>query len=147
MTEQTTQQMTIAATPDECFAVVTDFAHYPAWAGDLKSVVVHERDDEGRGALVTFRAAAFGRSTSYTLRYDYSQAPRVVSWVATDGDITSRIDGTYVFDEQAGTTLVTYHLAVDLRLPVPAFIKRRAEGRIIHTALRDLKARVEGGGG
>ncbi|HUQ39305.1 MAG TPA: SRPBCC family protein [Acidimicrobiales bacterium] len=144
MTEQTTQQMVIAATPEQCWAVVTDFAHYPAWAGDLKSVVVHERDDRGRGLEVTFRAAAFGRSTSYTLRYDYAEAPRVLSWVSTAGDITSRIDGTYVFEEQAGTTLVTYHLAVDLRLPVPSFIKRRAEGRIIHTALRDLKARVEG---
>ena len=28
--------------------------------------------------------------------------------------------------------------------PIPGFVKRRAEGRIITTALKDLKARVEG---
>ena len=47
--------------------------------------------------MVTFRAAAFGRSTSYTLAYDYSEAPGVLAWVQTEGDITSKLDGRYVF--------------------------------------------------
>ena len=29
---------------------------------------------------MTFRAAAFGRSTSYTLAYDYAEAPHVLAW-------------------------------------------------------------------
>ena len=31
----------------------------------------------------------------------------------------------------------------ELVVPLPGFVKRRAEGRIMQTALRDLKARVE----
>jgi hypothetical protein len=31
----------------------------------------------------------------------------------------------------------------ELRVPIPGFIKRRAEARIMTTALRNLKARVE----
>jgi hypothetical protein len=61
------------------------------------------------------------------------------------GDLTSRIDGTYIFEPLGGRTDITYHLAVDLKLPIPAFIKRRAEGLIIHAALRELKARAESG--
>ena len=38
---------------------------------------------------------------------------------------------------------MTYELAVELRVPLPGFIKRRAEGNIMHAAVRDLKARVE----
>ena len=53
--------------------------------------------------LVTFRAAAFGRSTSYTLRYDFSEAPRILSWKLTKGDITSKLDGSYVFDPAEGS--------------------------------------------
>jgi hypothetical protein len=34
-------------------------------------------------------------------------------------------------------------LEAELKVPIPGFIKRRAEGRIMHTALRQLKARVE----
>jgi len=32
---------------------------------------------------------------------------------------------------------------VELKVPLPGFIKRRAEGRIVGGALRELKARAE----
>ena len=38
---------------------------------------------------------------------------------------------------------VVYHLEVDLVVPLPGFVKRRAEAKIIRTALPELKARVE----
>ena len=45
---------------------------------------------------------------------------------------------------EGGTgTDVTYHLEVELRVPIPGFIKMRAQSRIMSTALRELKARVE----
>ena len=66
--------------------------------------------------MVTFRAAAFGRSTSYTLRYDFSEAPHILSWKLTKGDITSKLDGSYVFDPAEGSgTQVRYHLEAELR--------------------------------
>ena len=145
MPEQATERMTVAAAPERCFDVTVDFERYPEWAADIKSVTVEERDADGRGTLVNFRAAAFGRSTSYTLRYDYSDAPRTLAWVQDSGDLTSRLDGEYVFEAGAepGVTDVTYHLVVELKIPIPGFVKRRAEGRIMGTALRELKARVE----
>ena len=79
MAEHATQVIAIAASPQACFDVAVDFERYPEWAGDIKDVTVSERDDEGRGVLVRFRTAAFGRSTSYTLRYDYSDAPRALN--------------------------------------------------------------------
>jgi ribosome-associated toxin RatA of RatAB toxin-antitoxin module len=136
--------MTVSATPERCFAVSSDLDAYPQWAADIKEVTVHDRDDQGRPQLVTFRAAAFGRSTSYTLAYDYSGAPNVLSWVQTRGDITSKLDGSYVFEPAAGGgTEVTYHLEVEMKVPLPGFIKMRAQSRIMSIALRDLKVRVE----
>lgn len=131
------------APPERCYEVVLDFERYPEWVADIKHVEVLARDTEGRGTKVAYRAAAMGRSTSYTLAYDYSGAPREVSWVLEKGDITRRLDGTYVFDPSNGGTDVTYHLAVELVVPLPGFIKSRAEGRIITNALRELKSRVE----
>jgi len=46
--------------------------------------------------------------------------------------------------EGGSATDVVYELAIDLVYPIPGFVKRRAEGRIIKTALGELKARVEG---
>ena len=93
---------------------------------------------------MTFRAAAFGRSTSITLAYDYSEAPHILAWKLTQGDITTKLDGSYVFDpDEGGGTDVTYHVEAELRVPIPGFIKMRATSRIMATAMRELKARVE----
>ncbi len=144
MSEHATERMVVSATPARCFAVSADIESYPSWAADIKEVTIDERDDEGRPSLVTFRAAAFGRSTSYTLAYDYSEAPGVLAWIQTDGDITNKLDGRYVFAPTPdGGTEVTYHLEVEMKVPVPAFIKMRAQSRIMSIALRDLKARAE----
>jgi ribosome-associated toxin RatA of RatAB toxin-antitoxin module len=142
--DQATEHMSVSASPERCFSVVADIERYPEWAADIKEIVVDERDDDGRPVLVTFRAAAFGRSTSYTLRYDFSEAPHILSWKLTKGDITSKLDGSYVFDPSEGSgTEVTYHLEAELRVPIPGFIKMRAQSRIMSTAMRELKARVE----
>jgi ribosome-associated toxin RatA of RatAB toxin-antitoxin module len=142
--EQVTERMVLQASPAYCYQVLTDFERYPEWAADIKSVNIDERDDAGRAVEVTFRAAAFGRSTSYTLRYDYSQAPARLSWEQVSGDVTRRLDGSYeIVPTEEGSADVTYRLVVDLRVPLPVFVKRRAEGRITYTALKELQARVE----
>jgi Polyketide cyclase / dehydrase and lipid transport len=142
--EHVTERMIIRGTPQHCFEVLTAFEAYPQWAADIKSVSVDGRDNLGRATQVTFRAAAFGRSTSYTLRYDYSRAPAELSWVQATGDLTRRLDGSYQLVASGdGSTEIAYRLVVDLKVPLPGFVKRRAEGRIMGTALRELKARVE----
>ena len=145
MEEQVTERMVIGASPGHCYKILTDFERYPEWAADIKAVTVDERDTQGRATVVTFRAAAFGRSTSYTLRYDYAEAPRSLSWQQVTGDVTRKLDGSYEINpgEDESSADVTYHLVVELKVPLPVFVKRRAEGRIAHTALKELGVRAE----
>ena len=92
MAEQATETMEIAAPADRILEVLLDFDAYPRWAKDLKGVTVESRDAEGRGEEVTFRAAAMGRSTSYTLRYDHG--PAHLGWELVRGDIMRKLDGS-----------------------------------------------------
>jgi uncharacterized membrane protein len=143
MAEQASQTTTISAAPDRVWAVATDFERYPDWAKDVKDVVVRARDEQGRATEVEFRASALGRSTHYTLAYDYSQAPAGLSWRMVRGDIMRTIDGAYHFTATAdGGTEVRYDLTIDLVVPLPGFVKRRAEVRILNT-VRELKTRAE----
>jgi ribosome-associated toxin RatA of RatAB toxin-antitoxin module len=141
--EQVGERMIIRATPEQCFEILTDFERYPEWSADIKSVQVVEKDEQGRGTKVAFRAAAFGRSTSLVLAYDYANAPDVLSWSQLKGDLTRRYDGRYSFEPAGEETEVTYQLTVELKVPLPGFVKRRAEGRVMTGALRELKARAE----
>jgi ribosome-associated toxin RatA of RatAB toxin-antitoxin module len=146
MVDQTTEQTTIMAPPDACYAAAIDFERYPEWATDIKMARVLSRDDDGRAVDVEFRAAAMGRSTTYTLRYFYGANPRRIAWRLQRGDVTRRLDGEYEFlpvASDAGACDVVYHLAVDLSVPLPGFVKRRAEARIVRTALEDFTRYVE----
>lgn len=136
--------MRIDAPVSEIWTVLTDFERYGTWARDLKQVDVLERDAEHRATVVRFRAAAMGRSTSYTLRYDYAEAPNRLPWELVEGDIMRALDGSYELSEVGGSTDVTYNLRVDLVIPLPGFVKRRAEARIIGTALQELRDHVRG---
>ncbi len=143
MTQRATESTLVHASPEIVYRVVTDFEHYVDWVGDLKRIEVLERDADGRPLEVEFRAAAFGRSTTYTLHYDYSRAPDVLAWHQSRGDLTSTLNGQYRFEPAPGGTLLTYDLEVELSVPIPSFVKSRAAYRIQDQALRELKAQAE----
>jgi ribosome-associated toxin RatA of RatAB toxin-antitoxin module len=143
VTQRATESITVNASPETIYSVVTDFEHYADWVSDLKRIEVVSRDEEGRALEVEFRAAAFGRSTTYTLHYDYTRAPAELSWRQVQGDLTETLNGRYKFEPDDDDTKVTYDLEVELLVPIPTFIKSRAAYRIQTQALRELKAQAE----
>jgi len=143
MAETATEIITIDATPDAVWGIAVDLERYPEWARDIKDVTIHVSDDEGRPSQVEFRTSALGRSTHYTLQYRYSDEPRQLGWSMIRGDIQRSIDGAFTFiPTPDGKTEVRYDLAIDLVVPLPGFVKRRAEVRILNT-VRELKVRAE----
>lgn len=146
MADVVTERSTIRTSKQACLAVLLDFEQYPAWARDLKTVTVLERDDQGRGRRVRYRAAGMGYSTSYTLVYDHGDPDRL-AWRLVEGDLARKLDGHYAFAPTGGDpeqeVEVSYELEVELILPIPGFVKRRTQLKIMHTALRELQARVE----
>jgi uncharacterized membrane protein len=143
MADQATERITIAAPADRVYAVALDLERYPEWADDIKEVEILERDGEGRPVLARFRAAAMGHSARYVLRYDHAGAPGRMAWTLEQGDIVRLLDGEYVFEAGDDGTGVTYHLAIELSVPLPGFVKRRAETKILTTALDELRHRCE----
>ena len=145
MVETAKERTTIDAPVQAVFDTLVDFEAYPQWVPDLKATRVVRTDPQGRGVEVEFRAAAMGRSTSYTLSYDYGDAPARLGWRLAAGDIQRELDGNYHLAPAPGDpdrTEVAYELSIDLIVPVPGFVKRRAESRIMQTALPELKARI-----
>ena len=131
---------------EDCHALVSDIERYETWVSDLREVAIENRDNEGRVTEATFRVAAMGRSATYSLAYDHSEAPSAIRWELVTGDIVKRLDGSYRFEsvpDEPDQTEVVYELALELAVPLPGFGKRRAEGRIAHAALDDLQAQLE----
>ncbi|HEX9891611.1 MAG TPA: SRPBCC family protein [Actinomycetota bacterium] len=143
--DQTEGTRDIAAGPAEVMAVIAGFEAYPEWA-DVRSAKVLERDAEGRGSRVAFEVSAAGMTAAYTLSYRYLPGHAGVSWTTEEAQgAVKDVSGGYELEEQDGTTSVTYRLAVETSMPLPGFLRRQAEKKIVKTALDGLKRRVEEG--
>ena len=143
MTETASERIRVDAPADRCWDVAVDFESYPEWVRDVREAKILERDDEGRGKRVEYRAAALGKSVRYVLDYDYSEAPTAFSWKFVEGDMLRRLDGTYRFESEGASTRVHYDLSVELAVPLPGLLKRRAAGLIMGSALKELQKQVE----
>ncbi|HEV7657668.1 MAG TPA: SRPBCC family protein [Mycobacteriales bacterium] len=142
MADQSTQSIVIVAPPAAIMAVIGDFPAYPQWAGSVKSTEVLSSGPDGRPAQVKFMLDAGPIKDEYVLDYAWSGDERV-DWTLVRANMQRSQQGSYVLVPRGETTEVTYHLAVDLLIPMLGMLKRKAEKVIMDTALKELKKRVE----
>jgi hypothetical protein len=143
MADEAHEQIHVDADPLDCFDLASDFARYPDWVTDVREATVVARDVAGRPRRVEYRAAALGRNIRYVLDYDFGDAPASFSWTLVEGDMLRALDGTYAFTSDGSGTRVDYDLHVDLSVPLPGIVKRKAAAMITGAALADLKRVAE----
>jgi uncharacterized membrane protein len=146
MTDGIQDSIEIDAPAKDVFSVAADFPAYPEWNANINKVEVRERDESGRPTKVWMEVDAKLKTISYTLGYDYSDAPRSFSWSLADGDV-KELEGSYTFVESGDVTRVSYEMRIDPGFFVPKMLRRQAERQIARAALEDLKTRVEAGKG
>ena len=142
MADQSTQSIVVDAPAAAVMAVIADFPAYPTWVSAAKQVEVLEAGPDGRARQVHFVLDAGPVTDDYVLDYTWD-GDRRVDWTLVRGQMQKKQDGSYVLDESAGSTTVTYTIAIDLTIPMLGLIKRKAEKVILDTALKELKKRVE----
>jgi ribosome-associated toxin RatA of RatAB toxin-antitoxin module len=134
--------LVIDASPQACFAAITEYETFPEWQTAVKDVEVLSRDQRGRGRDVHFELDAKVRQVTYTLRYSYEE-PHLITWDYIEGDVKS-VDGEFVFeDRRDGTTLATYSLAIDPGVWLPGPVKSVLTDQVMKRSVEDLKQRVE----
>jgi hypothetical protein len=142
MAASTSSHIMIAAPREAVMAVIADFAAYPQWASAVRAAEVLG-EAAGRASQVRFTLDAGVVKDTYVLGYDWDGDAGVHWHLAEPGSVISAMDGGYLLADRGEATEATYELTVDLRIPMPGLLKRRAEKTIIDTALKGLKNRVE----
>jgi ribosome-associated toxin RatA of RatAB toxin-antitoxin module len=138
--ERTSDSMLIQAPADRVLDVILDLERYPEWADGVRHVTVTERDEQGRPILARYVVDARVVEIEYTLRYDHS-GPHL-TWSLEQSDVVRQLDGEYRLEPVDGGTQVTYFLEVDITIPVPGFLKKRAARVILETSLKGLRNQV-----
>ncbi len=141
MGEKVSDHTTIAAPIDTVWNVITDIGSYTEWTEGVEEATLLETDDDGYPHQARFRVDARVSEITYTIEYRYDDYD--ISWHLVEGDTISQLDGTYALAEDGDGTAVTYSLEVDVDLPLPGFLKKRAAKTILEQGLSGLKARAE----
>ncbi|MBW3562043.1 MAG: SRPBCC family protein [Actinobacteria bacterium] len=142
MAERASEERLIDAPADRIMEVIVDYESYPDWADNIREVEVRQTDDEGRGTVVWYRVDARVMEITYSLAYEYPNEHRL-TWTLHEADQLNALDGEYLLEPVDDGTRVQYTLEVDLAIPVPGFLKKRAAKQIMETSLGELKNRVE----
>jgi hypothetical protein len=144
MADRTSSSVTIDADRPEIMAVIADFPAYPGWAEGITAAEVVSDGGDGRAERVRITLEAGPIKDTYVLAYDWD-GDEAVHWnLAEPGTMLTGMTGAYRLVARDGSTEVTYELAVEVRIPMIGMVRRKAEKRIIETALKGLKRRVEG---
>ncbi|HEY3293734.1 MAG TPA: SRPBCC family protein [Candidatus Nanopelagicaceae bacterium] len=144
MSDTSTGKISIEAPLSKVEGILFDLALYPTWSSAIKSVAVLEKDEKGRATSATMTIDAGMMKDRVTLAYDWSQAPKRLSFTMTDADLLTEMDGAYIITAQdEDSTEVTYELHVDLSMPIPAMMIHKAEKATIDMALEQLKTYAE----
>lgn len=138
---EATQTIDIAASPQACFDVLTDYASMPQWQSRVTEAKVLSADEQGRGREVAYAIDVKLRTVRYRLAHSYDE-PKYIGSQYLGGDFRE-FAGDYHFDGRNGGTVVTFHLRIDPGLRVPGPIARMLNEAVMGRALQDLKRRVE----
>ena len=144
MADKTESSIVINAGPAAIMDVIADLPAYPEWSDGVKSVEVLTEYEDGRPGDARFDVDAGPIKDTYELAYEWDGDTKC-TWKLVKGGVIKKNDGSYTLtDNGDGSTKVDYSLVIDLSVPMLGMLKRKAEKTIVDTALKGLKARVEG---
>jgi ribosome-associated toxin RatA of RatAB toxin-antitoxin module len=141
--EKTAQTIYIDADPSTVMDVIADIGSYPDWVSEYKEAEVLEADTKGNPKVARLVLDTSVLKDTMVLSYEWPKDRRSVRWSLVSSSLLRSLDGVYRLASKGSGTDVTYELTVDIAIPMIGLLKRKAERRLIDSALKDLKKRVE----
>jgi uncharacterized membrane protein len=133
----------IDAPIETCFAAIIDYETFPSWQGAVVDTEVLDWDEAGRGKRVRLFVDAKVRKVDYTLDYSYEE-PQRIEWDFIEGNGINGADGHYLFEDLGGDrTRATYKLGLEVGIPLPGPVARRAHKTTLKSSVEDLKKEAE----
>ncbi|MGB8404611.1 MAG: SRPBCC family protein [Mycobacterium sp.] len=143
MADKTSQTIYIDADPSTVMDVIADIGSYPDWIAEYQETEVLEIDSDGYPSTARLVLDASVLKDTMVFSYVWPADRKSVTWSLVSSSLLKALDGTYRLSPKGAGTDVTYELSVDLVIPMIGLLKRKAERRLIDSALKDLKKRVE----
>ena len=129
---------TIAATPEQVWALVADVEGYGDWHPFFSDAEVHDRDDEGRVARAAFSHATSVVTLHTELRFVYEDGVSVRA-SGTGKDLKSMTGGFELHPEGDGVAL-RHTIGVDPGFKIGLLLRGPVEERVRNSVLNGVES-------
>jgi ribosome-associated toxin RatA of RatAB toxin-antitoxin module len=140
MATSDSREVVIEASPDEILDVIADVGSTPSWSSQYQSAEVLDSYDDGRPRQVKMKVKSAGISDEQVVEYTWSDDK--VSWTLVSAGQLKAQDASYTLTRNGDKTTVTFDITVDLSVPLPGFVLKRAMKGAMETATDGLRKQV-----
>lgn len=140
MTTRDSREVVIEATPEEILDVIADVCATPTWSPQYQKAEILESYPDGRPKQVRMTVKTAGVSDALVVEYVWEE--HRVSWTLLSAKQLKTQDASYTLTPNGDKTTVRFDLAVDLSIPLPGFVLKRALKGGIETATDGLRKQV-----
>jgi ribosome-associated toxin RatA of RatAB toxin-antitoxin module len=140
MATSNSREVVIEASPEEILDVIADVEETPTWSPQYQSAEVLEAYDNGRPWRVKMNIKTAGISDEQVVEYTWSGD--VVRWTLISAGQLKAQDASYTLTPEGDKTRVKFDISVDLAIPLPGFVLKRAMKGGIEAATDGLRKQV-----
>jgi ribosome-associated toxin RatA of RatAB toxin-antitoxin module len=140
MATSDSREVVIEATPQEILDVVADVEATPSWSPQYQRAEILETFDDGRPKQVKMTVKAAGLTDEQVIEYTWSE--NKVSWTLVSAGQLKAQDAGYTLIPEGDKTRVRFDITIDLAVPLPGFILKRAMKGGVDTATEGLRKQV-----
>jgi ribosome-associated toxin RatA of RatAB toxin-antitoxin module len=134
------REVVIEATPAQILDVMADVESTPSWSSQYQSVEILDTYDDGRPRQVRIKVKAAGITDEQVIEYTWTD--NKVSWTLISAGQLKAQDASYTLTPDREKTKVRFDIKVDLSVPLPGFVLKRAMKGAMETATDGLRNQV-----
>jgi polyketide cyclase/dehydrase/lipid transport protein len=134
------KEVVIEASRDEVLDVIADVESSPKYNSAQLAAEIVDTHDDGRPRQVKMKIKSAGIADDIVLKYTF--AGDAVSWSLVSAKQLKRQDGRYTLTAEGDNTRVKFELTVDLSVPLPGFVLKRAIKGAMNDATDGLRRYV-----
>jgi ribosome-associated toxin RatA of RatAB toxin-antitoxin module len=140
MATSDSREVVIEASPEEILDVIADVESTPTWSPQYQKAEVLEAYDDGRPKRVKMKIKTAGISDEQIVEYIWTD--NVVRWTLVSAGQLKAQDASYTLTPDGQKTKVRFDISIDLAIPLPGFVLKRAMKGGVETATDGLRKQV-----
>jgi ribosome-associated toxin RatA of RatAB toxin-antitoxin module len=140
MAASDSREVVIEATSEEILDVIADVEATPDWSPQYQSAEILETGDDGRPRRVKMKVKTAGVTDEMEIQYTWSEDK--VSWTLIKAGALKAQDASYTLTPDGDKTKVRFDITIDLSIPMPGFVLKRALKGGTESATEGLRKQV-----